>query len=73
MRQFKNAMEIFKHLEKSNCRECGEKTCLAFVGAVYQSRKEIRMCPRLDWKIVELYSGVENRLSRAYLALFESI
>jgi hypothetical protein len=56
----KNALEIFKHLEKSNCRECGEKTCLAFAGAVYQSRKKIRMCPRLDSKIVEHYSDEEN-------------
>ncbi len=55
----KNAMEIFKHLEKSNCRECGEKTCLAFAGAVYQSRKPIHMCPRLDPQIVELYSGTD--------------
>jgi len=57
----KNAMEIFKHLEKSNCRECGEKTCLAFAGAVYQSRKKISRCPRLDSKIVERYSGFENK------------
>jgi len=55
----KNAFEIFKHLEKSNCRECGEKTCLAFAGAVYQSLKDIRMCPRLDSKIVAHYSDGE--------------
>jgi len=36
MAQIKNAMEIFKLLEKSNCRECNEKTCLAFAGAVFQ-------------------------------------
>mgnify|MGYP000668137593 CR=1 FL=1 len=30
-----SAMEVFKHLDKSNCRECGEKTCLAFAGAVF--------------------------------------
>lgn len=56
----KNAMEIFKHLEKSNCRECGEKTCLAFAGAVFQGRKEIRMCPRIDPEIVERYSDGES-------------
>jgi len=56
----KNAMEIFKHLEKSNCRECGEKTCLAFAGAVYQSRKEIHMCPRLDSKIIKSFLGEEK-------------
>ena len=52
----KNAMEIFKHLDKSNCRECGEKTCLAFAGAVYQSRKDISMCPRLDQEVVDRFS-----------------
>ena len=36
-----SAMEVFKHLDKSNCRECGEKTCLAFACAVFQSQKEI--------------------------------
>lgn len=51
----KNAMEIFKLLEKSNCRECGEKTCLAFASAVYQSRKQINLCPRLGTKIIEKY------------------
>ena len=28
MPQPKNAMEIFTLLDKSNCRECGVKTCL---------------------------------------------
>jgi hypothetical protein len=50
-------MEVFKHLEKSNCRECGEKTCLAFAGAVYQARKEISLCPRIDLEIIEKYSS----------------
>ncbi len=57
----KNAMEIFKYLEKSNCRECGEKTCIAFAGAVYQGRKEIRLCPRLDSEVIELFSDDETK------------
>lgn len=57
----KNAMEIFKHLEKTNCRECGEKTCLAFAGAVYQSRKDIGMCPKLDAKIIEFYASSDDK------------
>ncbi len=43
----KNAMEIFRLLDKSNCRQCGEKTCLAFAGAVYTGRRELADCPRL--------------------------
>jgi len=53
----KNAMEIFKLLDKSNCRECGEKTCLAFAGAVLRGQKRIDQCPRLDPAVVERFSG----------------
>jgi hypothetical protein len=44
----KSAMDIFKVLEKSNCAKCGEKTCLAFAGAVYVGRRKIQECPQLD-------------------------
>ena len=53
----KNAMEIFKLLEKSNCRECGEKTCLAFAGAVFRGQKPLADCPRLDEAVVERFGG----------------
>lgn len=53
----RNAMEIFQHLDKSNCRECGEKTCLAFAGAVFQGRRAIEDCPRLDRETVAKYSN----------------
>jgi len=43
-----NAMQIFSLLDKSNCRKCGEKTCLAFAGMVYQGRRSIYDCPVLD-------------------------
>ena len=49
-------MEIFSLLDKSNCRECGEKTCLAFAGAVYQGRKKIRECPKLDQSTIARFS-----------------
>ena len=52
----KNAMEIFQVLDKSNCRECMEKTCLAFAGAVYMGRRKIGECPRLDPETVERFS-----------------
>jgi CO dehydrogenase/acetyl-CoA synthase gamma subunit (corrinoid Fe-S protein) len=44
----KNAMEIFQLLDKSNCRECGEKTCLAFAGAVFTGARRLDQCPKLD-------------------------
>lgn len=51
-----NAMEIFKLLDMSNCRECGEKTCLAFAGAVFKGQKKLAECPKLDQEIIERYS-----------------
>ena len=47
MPQPKNAMEIFQLLDKSNCRECGEKTCLAFAGAVFTGVRQLEQCPKL--------------------------
>ena len=52
----KNVMEIFQLLDKSNCRECGEKTCLAFAGAVFMDRKKLDKCPRLDRDTIERFS-----------------
>lgn len=52
----KNAMQIFQLLDKSNCRECGEKTCLAFAGAVFTGQKQIRACPKLDQSVIERFS-----------------
>lgn len=53
----KNAMEIFQHLDRSNCRECGDKTCLAFAGAVYTGRKALHECPKIDAAILQRYGG----------------
>jgi hypothetical protein len=53
----KNAMEIFRLLDKSNCRECGEKTCLAFAGAVFQGHRKLGECPRLAPSDVQRYAA----------------
>lgn len=55
-----NAMEIFLHLEKSNCRECGEKTCLAFAGAVYRGERRIGECPRLSPAVIAKFAAEED-------------
>lgn len=57
MAQPKHAMEIFQLLDRSNCQQCGEKTCLAFAGAVYRGRKQLRECPRLDADILATYDS----------------
>ena len=57
----KHAMEIFQLLDKSNCQQCGEKTCLAFAGAVYRGQKKLGDCPMLDPRVVAQYdSDPEN-------------
>jgi len=45
---FANALEVFTLLDRSNCRRCGEKTCMAFAGAVYRGVKPLSACPGLD-------------------------
>jgi len=55
MPPFNNLMDIFKLLEKSNCRKCNEKTCLAFAAAVFNGRRPLADCPQLDPEIAGRY------------------
>jgi uncharacterized protein DUF3786/putative Fe-S cluster protein len=48
-------MEIFKLLDKSNCRECNKPTCLAFAAAVFLGQKKLDECPHLDSEIIKRY------------------
>jgi len=45
-------LDIYKLLDRSNCRECGLPTCMAFVHAVINGEKKIGECTRLDKKTV---------------------
>jgi len=63
MPQPKNAMEIFQLLDKSNCRECGEKTCLAFAGAVFTGQKQLNQCPKLDPDTIARFSPGSGKRS----------
>ena len=51
------AMDILGHLDRSNCRECGVPTCMAFAALVIQGQKRLADCPRLPPEIVERLSG----------------
>jgi hypothetical protein len=73
MAQFKNPMEIFKLLDKSNCRKCNKPTCLAFAAAVFQGQKRLDECPQLDRKIVERYGGVTSNQIPLEQMQYESI
>jgi hypothetical protein len=60
-------MEIFQLLDKSNCRECGEKTCLAFAGAVFTGTRQLDQCPKLAADAIARLggdSGKHNMIER---------
>ncbi len=44
MAHLNNAMEVFQFLPRTNCKECGESTCLAFAGAVFTGRIGLSNC-----------------------------
>jgi ArsR family metal-binding transcriptional regulator len=44
MRERPPALEIFKRLPRTNCRACGEPTCLAFAVQVWQGLRVPREC-----------------------------
>lgn len=38
-------LEIYKHLPKTNCKECGPPTCLAFAMALASGKASLDQCP----------------------------
>lgn len=42
-----SAVDLLKHLERSNCRECKLPTCMAFAAAVVRGERLLGDCPRL--------------------------
>ena len=60
MAQFKNAMEIFTLLDKSNCRKCNEKTCLAFAASVFQGQRQLNECPQLSDAVISEYEETSS-------------
>ena len=43
-----NHLDIYKRLNKSNCRKCGVPTCMAFALAVINGDRNIDDCPGID-------------------------
>jgi hypothetical protein len=50
-------MDILKLLNKSNCRACYEKTCLAFAAAVFKGKRHLSECPLLEQEVLDRYAG----------------
>ena len=57
MSNLKTTIDIFKLLDQSNCRDCGEKTCLAFAAAVFKGKRKLEECTHLEPEIIEKYAG----------------
>jgi hypothetical protein len=57
MSTLNNPVEILKLLNKSNCGECNEMTCLAFAAAVFKGRRRLQDCPCLDKDTLERFGG----------------
>lgn len=56
MPRLNNAMELFKELKRTNCRECGVPTCLAFAAAVLRGDKRLENCPHIDKALLERFN-----------------
>lgn len=63
MAQLKNTMDIFKLLDQSNCRECGEPTCMAFAGAVFTGKRSLAECTHLERQVVAAYDEKPEKRS----------
>ena len=50
-------LEIYKHLQKTNCRECRLPTCLAFATAVMRGDTRLDLCPYIDRSVLQQLEG----------------
>lgn len=57
----KTPLEIYKLLDKSNCRQCGEASCLAFASAVSLHQRQLTDCPHLPPELAALAVDPEQR------------
>jgi hypothetical protein len=63
MKVFTNALKVFQLLPKTNCRECGEKTCLAFAGGVFTGRIGLASCPYVSREALNQYGGEKRAVN----------
>ncbi len=47
MRSKPNALEVYHHLPKLNCKKCGEATCLAFASKLVMGQQNMKRCSSL--------------------------
>jgi ArsR family metal-binding transcriptional regulator len=56
-------IEILKLLPRTNCRECGEPTCMVFAARVAEGAKDVTACPQLE--------NEQRRQLARYMAQFD--
>jgi hypothetical protein len=76
MSSLNNPMAIFKLLPATNCRQCGERTCLAFAAAVFKDKRSLDECPFVERAVIEQMGGrgesgasIDERMDEAVKAL----
>lgn len=66
MAEFKTTMDVFKLLEKTNCRKCNKPTCLAFAAAVFQGQMPLSDCPFIDAATLKKYGTKNNKYESGF-------
>lgn len=69
----KNPMEIFKILPRTDCRDCGAATCLAFSVLVFKGEKTLADCPHLDSALADSAQVTGLKVPNADEALVAAI
>jgi hypothetical protein len=64
MAEFANLLEVLNLLDKSNCRKCGEKTCMAFAAAVFTGKRQLYECPTVAKEDVDRYGHQERKRNK---------
>ena len=64
--QIKTPLDLYKILDKSNCRQCRLPSCMAFAVAVIQGSKRLADCPSLDHETIASLEGLVEK--KAFLA-----
>ncbi|MHB8841160.1 MAG: DUF3786 domain-containing protein [Candidatus Aquicultor sp.] len=57
MSNFNSALDVYKILNKSNCRQCQVPTCMAFASLVFKGEKTLDSCPHIDRDLLERFGG----------------
>lgn len=60
MAEFKTIMDVFKLLDKTNCKKCNRPTCLAFAADVFTGKMALSECPGVSKDVLEQYGTGES-------------